>query len=426
MKHIIPKYLDKDFYIQRVDLGQNSFMSIAKNTNANEYKEYLNVLASYGFDFYTDNIIGDNLFATYINNEYIVTAMYLKAFEEVRVTVDDRDIFSLPGLKGENIYEDLGDTSITLLSDSSVIWPGRMGYAYKLADGSFFLIDGGYWWCDWNKHSSAEYIMGVLDKFADDPQNIKIAAWLMTHIHEDHFGGFMDMAKDENIRSRVTIEKLIYNESCDLELLAHTKGDTSQLDRAKSFDRAIQLWNPKELIKAHPGQEFFIRNLTMTVYSTQDLVLCAKNTATEKYITTVPEQNDTSVVTKIDFMGKTTLYLGDSSFCAHRDVLAPLYNSALKADILQVAHHGYGNTGGNFIYEFIDPSMVFWPVCRNHFWGQDVGYKERGLVYIGVKDVKFNKILFKEGIKHFIHEEECITISDFDTWEGIRWKAVKE
>ena len=425
MKNTIPKYLKKDFYIKRLDLGQNSVMSIAKETNVDEYKEYLRELETAGFTFYTDNVIGNNLFATYINDDYIVNVMFLEAFSEVRVTVDERCIFALPGLENENVYEDLGDNSITLLSDSSVRWPGRMGYAYKLADGSFFLIDGGYWVMDWNKHSSAEYIMATLEKFADDPQNIRIAAWLMTHIHEDHFGGFMDMANQEDIRNRVTIEKLIYNQSCDLEMLAHTKGDTSQLDRARQFEAAIELWAPKELIKAHPGQKFFIRNLTMTVYSAQDLVLCAKNTATEKYITTVPEQNDTSVVTKIDFMGKTALYLGDSSFCAHRDALAPLYNKELKADILQVAHHGYGNTGGNFIYEFVEPSMVFWPVCRNHFWGQDVGYKERGLVYIGVKDVSFNKILFKEGIKHYIHEEECITISDFDTWEGVSWKAVE-
>ena len=425
MKTIISKYLDKKFYIQKLDLGQNSVMSIAKETNAEEYKEYLKQISEAGYTFYADNVIGNNLYATYVNDEYIVNAMYLDAFAEVRVTVDDRSIFSLPGLKNENVYEELGDNSITLLSDSSVIWPGRMGYAYKLADGSFFLIDGGYWVMDWNKHSSAEYIMGTLEKYADDPNNIRISGWLMTHIHEDHFGGFMDMANQEDIRKRVTIEKLIYNQSCDLEMLAHTKGEPSQLDRAKQFENAIELWAPEQLIKAHPGQKFFIRNLTMTVYSTQDLVLCAKNAATGKYITTVPEQNDTSVVTMIDFMGKSALYLGDSSFCAHRDVLAPLYNKTLKADILQVAHHGYGNTGGNFIYEFVEPSMVFWPVCRNHFWGQDVGYKERGLVYIGVKEVGFNKILFKEGIKHYIHEEECITISNFDTWEGVSWKAVK-
>ena len=419
----IPQYVTK-FYIQNIDLGQGSVMSIAKETNADEYKAYLTVLENNGFQFYADNTIGNNLFATYFNNDLIVNAMYIDAFAETRVTVDDKKIFSLPGLESENVYEKTSDSSLTLLSDEAVRWPGRMGYAYKLADGSFFLIDSGYTEVGAHGNSSAEYLMAVLDKFADDPNNIKIAGWLITHIHEDHFGALLDMSRREDVLKRVTIEKLIYNEPCDQELLSHTKGKPALLDWAKLFDEAVEIWAPKQLIKAHPGQEFFIKNLKMTVYSSQDLLLCAKNVLTGAYITTLPEHNDTSVVTKIDFMGKTALYLADSGICAHRDVLDPVYNTELKADILQVAHHGYGNTGGNYIYHYIEPTIVFWPVCRNHFWGQDVGYKERGMVYMGTKEVSFNKILFKPGIEHYVHEEECVTFSNFDTWEGVRWDAV--
>jgi len=419
----LPQYTTR-FYIERIDLGQGSFMSIAKDTNAEEYAAYLKILEDNGYTPHATNTIGNNLFATYYNDSDIVTVMFIAAFAEARVIFDDREIFSLPELETQNVYETCSDCSLTLLSDAAVGWPGRMGYAYKLADGSFFLIDGGYTEVGAHGNSSAEYLMAVLDKFADDPNDIRIAGWLITHIHEDHFGALLDMSKREDLLKRVTIEKLIYNEPCDQELLSHTKGKPNLLDWAKLFDEAVEIWQPKQRIKAHPGQEFFIRNLKMTVYSSQDLLLCAKNALSGAYITTLPEHNDTSVVTKIDFMGKTALYLADSSICAHRDVFDPVYNEQLKADILQVAHHGYGNTGGNYIYHYIQPSIVFWPVCRNHFWGQDVGYKERGLVYMGTKEVSFNKILFKEGIKHYVHEEECITFSDFDSWEGVRWDAV--
>ena len=232
------------------------------------------------------------------------------------------------------------------------------------------------------------------------------------------------MANREDVLKRVTIEKLIYNEPCDVELLAHVGGRTTLLDWAKLFEDAVKKWAPKEIVKAHPGQVFYLRNMKITVYASQETILCSKRADNGMLITHLPEHNDASVVTKIDFMGKTALYLGDSSFCAHRDALDPIYNTELKADILQVAHHGYGNTGGNFIYKYVEPSIVFWPVCRNHFWGRDVGYKERGLVYIGVKDVSFNKILFKEGIQHYVHEEDCIVFEDFNTWEGVRWDAL--
>ena len=387
-------------------------------------KEYLKRLEESGYSFYTDNTIGSNLYSTYVNNDYIVNVMFIEAFAQTRVIVDERATFSLPGLADENVYEDKGKNVLILLSDGAVGWPGRMGYAYKLADGSFFLIDGGYTKIGPHGNSSGDCIVAALEKYADDPSNIRIAAWLITHIHEDHFGGLLDMSLSDELRKRITIEKIIYNEPSDMEMLAQAKGNPNLLDWAKYFDAAIERWAPSELIKAHPGQVFYLKNLTMTVYSSQDLVLGARDTNTGKYITSVPDQNDTSVVTKIDFMGKSALYLADSCICAHRDVLDPVYNTSLKADILQVAHHGYGNTGGNYIYKYVEPTMVFWPVCRNHFWGRDVGYKERGLVYIGVKDVGFNRILFKEGISHFVHEEECIVFEDFNTWEGVRWDAI--
>ena len=424
MKKQIPSYSNKGFYICDIDLGQGSKMSIATDTNANDYSEYLNRLTESGYSFYADNTIGGNLYSTYVNDEYIVNVMFIEAFAQTRVIIDDRKTFSLPGLASENVYEDKGKNVLILLSDGAVGWPGRMGYAYKLADGSFFLIDGGYTEIGPHGNSSGDCIVAALEKYADDPSNIKIAAWLITHIHEDHFGGFLDMSLNEELRQRITIEKLIYNEPSDMEMLSHTKGRPALLDWAKHFDAAVERWAPKQLIKAHPGQVFYLKNMTLTVYSSQDLILGAKDTNTGNYITSIPEHNDTSVVTKIDFMGKTALYLADSCICAHRDVLDPVYNSALKADILQVAHHGYGNTGGNYIYKYVEPSIVFWPVCRNHFWGRDVGYKEHGLVYIGVKDVGFNRILFKEGIKHFVHEEECIVFEDFDTWDGVIWDAI--
>lgn len=421
----IPKYVNNDFYICSIDIGQESRLHIAKDTNAEEFKSYLQSLEAAGFEFYADNRIGGNLFATYFNGELIVNVMFIEAFAQTRVTVDKRSIFALPGLKNENLYENNRNNALILLSDKKVHWPGRMGYAYKLADGSFFIIDGGYTEKGGHGKSSGDCILATLEKFADDPRNIRISAWLITHIHEDHFGGFLDLSFKEDVLNRVTIEKLIYNQSSDMELLSHSEGRAHLLDWAKQFEGAIKRWNPKELVKAHPGQVFYIKNLKMTVFSSQELVLGAKNTLTESYITSLPEENEASVVCKIDFMGKTALYLADSCICTHRDIFEPVYNTELKADILQVAHHGYGNTGGNYIYKYIEPQMVFWPVCRNHFWGRDIGYKEKGLVYIGVKDVAFNKILFKEGIKHYVHEEDCIIIEDFDTWEGYRWDSLE-
>ena len=110
-------------------IEKGSKMSIATDTNANDYSEYLNRLTESGYSFYADNTIGGNLYSTYVNDEYIVNVMFIEAFAQTRVIIDDRKTFSLPGLASENVYEDKGKNVLILLSDGAVGWPGRMGYA---------------------------------------------------------------------------------------------------------------------------------------------------------------------------------------------------------------------------------------------------------------------------------------------------------
>ena len=115
-------------------------------------------------------------------------------------------------------------------------------------------------------------------------------------------------------------------------------------------------------------------------------------------------------------MEKEMLFLADSSAANNPHVLAPIYNTELKADILQVAHHGYGDTNAGSMLKFVQPEIVFWPVCAQHFYGYEIGYMEKEQKYGGVKNVGFNSILFADGIRHFIHGSTNLTFLDFETW----------
>jgi hypothetical protein len=158
----LPLYNGKEFSFKDFSLGQSSVMHLSVETNKDEYAAYLKDIEAAGYEFYTDNKIGDNLFATYINDTHILNIMYIDAFKQTRVICDERATFDLPGLKSENVYEKTSEPSLTLLSDDAVRWPGRMGYIYKLSDGSFFIIDGGYTSTGGNGNSSMPYIMATL------------------------------------------------------------------------------------------------------------------------------------------------------------------------------------------------------------------------------------------------------------------------
>ena len=438
----LPDYLGKSFDHVAVDIGEGSYMNIFKDTTLEEYNSYKDLLVSEGYNLYTTNVIGENHFATYYNDTQIVNAMFINyifnygegtdpvTYNEVRITVDSRADFDLPSLEEENVYETTSAPMLTLISDTNIHWPGRMGYVYQLADGSFFIIDGGY--TDGNNgnsggvrepgistgcKSSAPYIMNALKEYAPDPDNIRIAAWLITHMHEDHFGAFVDLALNrdyEEDKSRITIEKVIYSTSCD-ENTKHTSAD--QVRWTNVFKRSIaeEGWGDRIMskTKAHPGQKFFLRDLSLTVYTSEDLLhFGARDPFTDKkYI------NNTSIVTKVSFMGKEALYMGDSSAASNPGVLAPIYHTSLKADILQVTHHGYGDTDAGTVYKYVQPEIVFWPSCAQHFYGYEIGYMENSREYGGTKNVGFNDILFADGIKHYIHGSKNLTFTDFETWE---------
>ena len=86
----IPEYNGRRFDEFSVDLGQNSVMHIAEKTNAEEYDEYVTSLYAAGFKYYTSNTIGNNEYFTFSTDAQIVTAMYLDAYKETRVIVDNR------------------------------------------------------------------------------------------------------------------------------------------------------------------------------------------------------------------------------------------------------------------------------------------------------------------------------------------------
>jgi hypothetical protein len=310
---------------------------------------------------------------------------------------DDGSVYML-GLESENEYEELGLNSLTVVAIAETGWPGGMGYVYELSDGSFFIIDGGYF--NGSTVSSAEWLTKTLQQMASDPRNIRIAAWYMTHPHEDHMGAYCDMAKRTECRRTMTIEKMIINVPAD----EYVKSAGCE-DIVGWLDSALDKWTPEQIVKAHPGQQFYIADLTLTIYSSPDLVLPQN--------VTITDLNELCNVAMVDYMGKRALFMGDSDTIPNPKI-ARNYTDSLKADILQLSHHGYGDTNAGVVYDYVHPTIVFWPVCDEHYNDGNGS---------GVQFIGFNQRFFKEGIANYIASDLNMTFTDFDTWipDEERW-----
>lgn len=384
----IPEYNGRRFDEFSIDLGQNSVMHIAEKTNLDEYDKYVQSLYAAGFKYYTSNTIGKNEYFTFSTDAQIVTAMYLDAYKETRVIVDNRAIYALPGLERDNVYEEVSEPSLTVTGIGATGWPGGMGYVYKLVDGTFFIIDGGVDAANSNSTTSAMWLFATLQELADDPDNIVISGWLITHIHVDHLGAFVDMAKDSKYTDKITVKKVIYNQPNDREM---SKAGIS--DRAPWMQRALNVWKPDEIVKAHPGQTYYFCDLKVTVLGSQDLLMPKTNSS----------HNNLSVVTMVEYEGFRALYLGDAEGLMNT-ALEKLYGEELDCEILQLAHHGYNGTGAGPVYEIADPIIVFWPVNTAHYKGI-------------VKNVSFNQMFFEPGVTNHVAGETNMTIKDFISWE---------
>ena len=337
---------------------------IKKNATKETYTALCKSLEDAKLKKYTSNAIGNNLFSTYITQTQIVHVMFFPNTGEIRTAVDKRGTgtngFALPGLSGDNKYTPTESSIMTLVDIENSCWPGGMCLIFKLCDGRFVVVDSGVGGRD-NDGSSSGWVYQSLKKHASDPNNIQVAAWIITHIHSDHAGGLVDMARGtynttlkkdgeqvrthnvmpHNMKKMIKIDTLIFNQP------------KKNVDgRDGWMTEIINAFNVKNVIKAHPGQVFYYANCKITMYGSLDLVAEKK----------ISNHNDESLSMMFEFNGKKLLVLGDA-YPQNTKALATIYKENLKADIVQTSHHGYDNTDAGQVYEYVKATMVLWPVA---------------------------------------------------------------
>ena len=386
-----------------IDLGQDSKLYIMSDATHQNYIDYTSALEKAGFVFYTMNEIAENEYSTFITQKQIINVMYLKNANEVRIIEDDRDKIDLPGLKSDNVYTISAMPSFTMMGISDAGYPGGMSFIYKLADGTFFIIDGGM--CanrtgsnECHGDPSVNRLFKTLQTLADDPDNIVISGWLITHIHNDHAGAFIDMAEKSNYLSKITIKQVIYSQPADSDMT-----DGNQPRRLNWMPDALEKMKISKTVKAHPGQVFYFADLKLTILGCHDLVKPTK----------ISRHNNASIVSMVEFGNQKMLFMADAEGDSNAK-LELLYGSELDADILQVAHHGYNNTNAGIVYKYVTPSIVLWPI-------QTSDWKSGDNVY----NIAFNKqYLDKSGIKHYVGGAANTTFENLSTWVPTKenWK----
>jgi len=241
----------------------------------------------------------------------------------------------------------------------------------RLSDGRLLVIDGGNTY-----ESDVDALWNRLT--ADSPfETPVIAGWIMTHAHSDHFYCFFPFMKKYG--DRVKIEKFFFNFPAhdDLEHFPKltkdgtrlalwlgvenfTGGDAIRLFREEVAKLGVPVYTP------HTGQCYPIGDARLLFMGTMDDTIHRSQNI-----------NATSLMFMMELGGQKIFFGADGSCGDAR--LADRYGEELKADILQIPHHGFGCGSDDEqirAYRLMAPRVCLLPASGSESYRSFCTYKE--------------------------------------------------
>lgn len=205
----------------------------------------------------------------------------------------------------------------------------QMGYILRTDDHKIIVIDGG-------GTVSAPYLESYIKQFGGT-----VHTWIITHVHQDHVGALEEILDSKSI----TIERLIHAPPT-LEWV--NKNEPVSNDTYGRFLKSLKDSNVPVVIPESPAEVLLDDGILMEVISTgnPDIVQNAIN--------------NSSLVFKISSKSKSILFLGDMGRQGGHKILESSAREKLKADYVQMAHHGQHGVEKEF-YSAVEADYALWP-----------------------------------------------------------------
>jgi len=358
---------------------------------------YVAELEQAGFTYYTGNKdVGNNLFATYVKGNTLVHINYFAKYRQLNI---------LFGVKGHL----LSNQPIELTAEQKVVVPSitqmylsntGLSMVLQLADGSFYIIDGGRYdpatdgeiqetinagAANEKEYAFEQDTAGDVEKLwafiqANTPSGQRPQiTWMITHADTDHIDAPVQFIKA--YAGQFDLTQVCYNFPNDGAGVAFVETVKNLYPDAGHY-------------VMHTGDTFHLPG------NAELEILCAVEDLEElKW----DNWNLTSAAWRFTVEGKTILITGDTE-TAPNNKMYQTFGKYLKSDVYQVPHHG-ANGGVLTMNKAVDPSVCFWAVSKEKF--------ENDNRMGGTSNAKYDHTQWlrkSSNVKAHYHQSETVTL----------------
>lgn len=331
------------------DKGVGNYTLSVQGTEDPDYYAYLELLEKHGFERIYDNGekgLNDSVYtATFQKDDLVLSVTHICYDNETFISA----CFDLPLSPHlfDNYSQDVIEGASTKLYMMET-YDGGNAFALKLKNGHFIVSDGGV-------EGELPALLELLEQHNELDGPVIIDAWIVTHMHNDHFHVLNGFNKNPAWADRIRVEAFYFNEPSD-EVKDMDPGVYGEIKREYQAITLLKTPDGKTpaIYRPQTGQIYYFSDISMEILMSPEQLL--------------PEEhgnsfNDSSVAYLFRIEGQTFLNAGDSGTGNMKfwmDAYDPEY---LSFDLFQVLHHGH-NTWDDFT-KYAGFKTLLYPITPN-------------------------------------------------------------
>lgn len=324
------------------DYGDEDYIIPIDGTDLEDYKAYVALLESKGFNIYCDNnesaLEGNVYTTTFTKSKLVVHVIHIVRMNRTLISVSDDTVLSEHLIYKDEYLEGNVEGAKTKVHFPQLDIINGFSSIIQLKNGHFVVHDGG-------GATDGEDLIAYLENLTPEGEKPVIEGWFLSHSHDDHIGAIEEIALDSLLAKSIYIEGIyFFHPSKDNFSMSESYAEISRMYYAlKSFEtqdgKEVPIYRPQL------GQRYYFNDIIIDVAATLE-VLPFESLPMFHY-------NDTSVFLMHYIEGQKYFTTGDGCHSLQRIAMQVFPEDYFNLDVYVVPHHGI-----NQYYYFTDYCTV--------------------------------------------------------------------